>query len=514
MKLSEFEAEPTEAKHPCYATSFLYPVAPEWSTGEVLLAAACRGLLLGVSEKTVDLGNIERVPSLMSSEFGGPVLWNRLLSDRGGFASPLRHGQYSPTSSRQLMPLVPSLARVAGVLGKKPRSRWNPTTLLLEAVGGGVGPSAGEQLIRDFGDALTVSESDDVFARFTERAMQAALKDVAPKPADRPPYTTLVLSDDFTRGYRDASASPRKTPSERFCLDLGKILSLKKSLTRRQWTVLVEAVLRLGLGMHVMWTCSANILLWELAIEVASGHTPPTPKHVEKLIWESHDETRPLLELGADAKPLFDRLIERYADARTGINVLLCQLEDVGVPWAHTIGFSNGGPLAPQAIGDFLSHVHTHRQAIDSQNAGKWLRTRVADLFDKHAELRELARHKAGYTKNLYEFIRHSLGQISAKSADQRCYDLSYIVAFVDDRRPMPTQPGQAALIALVHACCACRPSIPASLDDFKRHLADYGLRAPAGQLVHGKTGHSLSMLGLVMDSPDASGGRLLVRPF
>jgi hypothetical protein len=52
------------------------------------------------------------------------------------------------------------------------------------------------------------------------------------------------------------------------------------------------------------------------------------------------------------------------------------------------------------------------------------------------------------------------------------------------------------------------------SLDDFRRHLGEYGLRGPAGELVHGKTGHDLSMLGLVVDSPDAAGGRLLVKPF
>jgi hypothetical protein len=45
-------------------------------------------------------------------------------------------------------------------------------------------------------------------------------------------------------------------------------------------------------------------------------------------------------------------------------------------------------------------------------------------------------------------------------------------------------------------------------------HLADYGLHAPAGELAGGQVGTDLEKLGLVVDSPDAAGGRLLVAPF
>jgi hypothetical protein len=55
---------------------------------------------------------------------------------------------------------------------------------------------------------------------------------------------------------------------------------------------------------------------------------------------------------------------------------------------------------------------------------------------------------------------------------------------------------------------------MPVSLADFRSHLAEYGLHVPAGELIGGKTGHDLAMLGLVVDSPDAAGGRLLVPPF
>jgi hypothetical protein len=123
MQVSEFEIAPTKNRHPVYDDSMLYSTAPEWSTGEVLLAAAYRRLILGISESSVNLDNIEQVPSAMPAETGGPETWSRLFIERGGIASPLKHGQYSSLASRQLMPLVPSVARIAGVLGKRPRSR-------------------------------------------------------------------------------------------------------------------------------------------------------------------------------------------------------------------------------------------------------------------------------------------------------------------------------------------------------------------------------------------------------
>lgn len=517
MQVSDFESAPTKERHPAYGASMFYTTAPEWSTGEVLLAAVYRGLVLGVSESVVDLENIARAPELMPAEVGGRQTWARLLAERGGIASPLRHGQYSPMASRQLMPLVPTIARIAGVLGKKPRSRWNPTNLLLETIGAGLGKSRGEELVRDLGEALQVTPSDDVFARFVEESLRQGLQSIQPAPAASVPFRALALEDDHLRAFRANSSARRLCPAERFCNDLPFTLTVKSALTRRQWTVLLESMLRIGLGMHVLWTCNANIIAWEIALSVASGSTSPTAADIESAIWETHDETRPLLQLGSNAEPLIERMIERYAYARTGLNLLLCRLDDVNAAWPETtpIGCSTQPAQdAPASLAAFYSHVYANRQAVDATDAGLWLRARVSQLFDRREDLRALATCKSGYTKNLFEFARHGLGQVKAKDPDQRCYDLAYLLAYSGDRRPLPVQPGPAMLVMLVHACCASNPTIPVSLDDFRRHLGEYGLHVPAGELVHGRTGRDLAMLGLVVDSPDAAGGRLLVKPF
>ncbi len=517
MRLAEFEAAPTKGRHPAYEGSMLYTTAPEWSTGEVLLAAAYRRLILGVPESSVDLDDIDQVPAAMPLAIGGPETWSQLLTQRGGIASPLKGGQYSSLASRQLMPLVPSVARIAGVLGKRPRSRWNPSNLLLEAIGGGSGRPDGIALVHQFGESLTVVSSDDVFAQFVEDSLRQGLHSVQPAPAAVPPFQSIQLDDEMLRAFRSNQVPLRFSPAERFCKDLPAILATKPKLTRRQWTVLVEALLRLGLGMHVLWTCNANVITWEHALQVASGATPPSTVEMESQVWHTHDKSRPLLELGANAEPLIERLIEQYAYARTGINLLLCKLEDVGAPWpqSRVIGFDPSlGASAPSALASFLSHVSTHRQLIDAGDAGNWLRTRVGQMFDELPDLRDLAKCDSGYTKNLFEFARHSLGQVKAKYPEQRCYDLAYLLAYAGDRKPLSLEPGPAMLVMLVHACCSAHPAIPMSLEDFRQHLGEYGLHVPAGELVDGKTGRDLARLGLVVDSPDAAGGRLLVPPF
>lgn len=300
MNLLEFQKAPTKERHPAYAKSLLSGTAPEYSTGEVLLSAAYRSLLLGVSESTVDLDNIKRAHEAMPANVGGPELWSRLLTNRGGLRSPFRHGQYSPLASQQLMPLVPSVARIAGVLGRRPRSRWNPANLLREIIGAGLDRASGEALLRELGEALVVTEHDDVFARFAEGALRSGLQNLEPPVAPPYPFRTMQIEEDDSRAFRPTTNDVQLCPSERFCRDLRTVVALKSTLSRRQWTVLLEAVLRLGMGMHSLWMCRLNSTVWDLVVEVASGRSIPTALEIEALIWEQQHASWMLLEIGAN----------------------------------------------------------------------------------------------------------------------------------------------------------------------------------------------------------------------
>jgi hypothetical protein len=462
-------------------------------------------------DSEVDLEGVGNLPSKVSPDFGGQELWKELIFAKGGIESPLRGGQYGSALSRQLMPLVPPVASTACVLGKKPRSRWYPANLLMELIGAGKGDPDGRGIIESLGNALKVDAADDLFARFLSNALES----VYPPPAVAP-FTIVSLGDDELHAYRGHQPPGSKfSPAEAFCRDIPSILALKSQMTRRQWTVLLEALLRLGLGMHALWICQLNVLAWELVLDAASGKPVPSETEIESILWESHADSRPLLEIGQDSEPMLKQLIERYAYARMGLNLLLSRLDDAGVGWAsaEAIGFSkHSGNTAPGAVRAFMEHVAANRSSIDA-DPPRWLRRECAELMDATPALRELAKCDLGFTKNLFEFTRHSLGQIKAKDVEQKSYDQSYLIAYPGGKS-LPVQPGPAMLILLVHACCNAQGGIPASLDDLRRHLSHYGLRTPAGELAQGRVGADLEKLGLVVDSPDAAGGRMLVAPF
>ncbi len=162
MTLDEFMKDAPKKNHPKYQSSLFSVTAPEYATGEVLLGSVYRKLLLDEPESTIDLDKIASLPAKFPASVGGEKLWGILL-EQGCIGSP------TPKRSQrqQLMPLVPEIARHACVLGSQ-RSRWNPSNLLFEAIGAGVGKEEGEKLIQDLGQSLEVGNDDDIFARFVE----------------------------------------------------------------------------------------------------------------------------------------------------------------------------------------------------------------------------------------------------------------------------------------------------------------------------------------------------------
>jgi len=520
MQIKDFINEPTGRKnHPSYDNSIFTTVAPEYSIGEVLLGSTYRGLLFMRSEREIDLQKIRDLPDAFLDDLGGPDLWRVLLAqEQGGLASPVRGGQRT-SRLPQLMPLVPQIAYHACVLGRV-RSRWTPWKLLLHVIGGGVGETEGNVLIKQLGDALRVEGDDDIFARFVALAFNPAIKHLIAYP-----YQTMRPDSKQLQAFRGNTSMTSRSPAERFCKDLEAILQLKGKLTRRQWTVLLEAVLRVGLSTYVLWICHINTVCWQFVLSVTSGTIVPSVSEVETAFWQSHRDTNSLLEFGHNAEQHTRQLLEKYVYARFGLNLLFYLMEEAGCPWptSQTIGYSraNGTP-APKAIKLFLEYVSAKKAHLDAAsvslggtNACQWLRATCATLLEDHSSL---ARCQSGFTSNILEFARYSLGQVETEDSEKKSYDQAYLLANLAGGRRRKSlwiaQPGPAMLISLVHACCYAQGNIPATIEDFRSHLADYGLRVPTGEFTKGRVGTDLENLGLVIDSPDAAGGRLLVDPF
>jgi hypothetical protein len=286
-------------------------------------------------------------------------------------------------------------------------------------------------------------------------------------------------------------------PARQFVKDLETVAVAKDSMTRRQWISLLEAVVRLGVVTHALWLCDVNARIWKAARAVLEGGDAPSEAKVREQLVTLRN---PYLTYANPAVPGIRDQAARYLLARLGVNLLLWRLEEQGA--------------APSALAScaevsrFLSRVSEHRAALVE-----------ADILDEYAmvadqEARVVACRK-GIGSNIVEFCRHVLGQRQAANETLRGYDQGYVLRKNGRHASAPwvVSLGPVSVLALVHACL--RESIgPRSVQRLCTHLAAYGLEVDRDDIASGDLGRQLRMLGLVLDSPDAETGMLLVPPF
>ena len=510
-------------KDPAYEQSILDFPAPEYVTGEVILGSTYRQLLVATHDASIDLQGIANMPQTLSQVQGSPPedVWRHVLLGVGGLASPQpsgRHGSPLP----QLMPLVPQIGNHACVLGR-PRGRANPGNLVVTTLLAGHGcPASGsfDHLVEELRDALMVQPNDDAFGRFVEAHLSSMSGAIPTRPQGISPESSKYVAA-YGTGYLGYSP-----PAAQFRDDLRRILLLKGVLTRRQWTILVETFLRLGIGMHLLWACRANDEIWKMSLDVARGEGVPTTEVIRQKIWTDPTTTDPLLEVGRPAGPAIRRRLGRYAAGRIGLNLLLGELRSRGYPLAKPIGLKPPPGEGPwTSVWEMLTHLQSNIGNLPP-NPADWLQQEVGGLTSTP---RGLLEGTAGFNRNMNFFLIYGLGQLTPFDPAFTGYDQSYTLAKKvgaegeegrsstkgrRDASPWVVRFGPSALIGLVHSCCRSRPGYAASIDDFRLHLAQYGLLADFSELESGQLASDLKRLGLTVESPDAAGGRLLQDPF
>jgi hypothetical protein len=519
--LGRFLERPTGEVHAGYAGSILSPVAPEYTTGEGLLAAAYRTLLLDVPDRQVNLETIAALPGELGAAasqsdlrtWTGPALeafiesWKDLVHAPGGLVSPTPAG--SPARLPQLTPLVPRIAHRSGVIGRYGRGRWQPGNLLLSALWTGAGPTDAPGVAASLAAAIDVGPGDDLFARYVEGTLGLVHE-------GRPPPTAEALEaiGRPSSAWR-VRAGRGHIPAERFVSDLRFVVELKPVLTRRQWTALLEAQLRLGLATHQMWLCRLNARAWRLCVRALHGE-PVESDQVLATCWPDQERDDPFLGLGTDSTSAIRRLLSDYARARLGLNLVLFALDDLGAGWDGKVGAVGADFATPaDALAGFFRHVQANAAAMNelcSSSSGDTVTATAGNLADAYPRL---VNGQTGVTRNLSFFLRYTLGQLQPVDEEFASYDQGFLV-----HRPVRpsgkeriVRPGPATLILLVHAACRSLGNIPTSMDALRRHLRAYGLGASADELRSGTTVRELERLELVVDSPDAGGGRQLVDP-
>ena len=461
--------------------------------------------MVAVQESEVDLEDVNQLSERLGSGPGTVQMWQFIFEK--ALRSPVRPRESSSRPLPQLVPLVPSLGKFSGVLGR-PRSRWNPGRLAVYALACGVGPHDFGETAKDFAKAIDVEEGrDDQLAVFLEQSISELLGDKR-KPVDKN-WTVPVLTWSQVP-YRVERSDPL-SPAEAFTQDLRELFRLKPSLTRRQWCALVESLLRLGLSAHVLWVCRLNCEVWRYALEVLDGRDPPSEDEVEHRLWSGHLGYGAFLDGGQSSDSYFRRQIESYATARLGLNLLLHVLEDANAGWTLSVMGHESLPAAKQ-INQMLNHVADVRTCLAS-DPRSYVMSQLGEILDKESSK---VSGRSGSPKNLYEFLAHTLRRRPSKDPLLNEHDQGYLLAKLPGptNAPWVVRPGPVLLLTMCYATWTSMHGAPVTLQHLANRFSYYGVRLSTGDLQDGVIASDLGALGVLVDSPDAGGGRLVLNPF
>lgn len=501
MTLTAFKQAPWKNNHPKYAASALsISPSPEYASSEVLVASLYRTIgFSSASEGSVPQAGKDldrRLQKLRDKHLGSPKgatlgadTWNTVL--HGVLESPKLPNQ-SSKRFLQVTPIVPSVALFSGSARLSSNS-WPAGSLVRRMVWlGSRDNEAALALWKELFEALGVGDHDDVFARWLEQETSAwnnpslSWELAVIKPSD---VATLDQGDHDHVAF---------LPARQFTKDLRAIIQAKEAMTRRQWTSLLEAVLRLAAVSHLTWLCDVQARTWRCLSESLVGNGPRGEAEARAAIFPSAPQ---YMTYGGKALNGLKDRASGYLAARLGINALLWSLEQAGVGFEDDISSSHDVALLCQ-------HVRDHRAALEAAGTQAML----VDVREREARALNC---KKGIGANLLEFARHALGQRQTAVQLLKGYDQGYVLKKNGNN---PTSPwvvslGPVAVLALVH-CALAGMGGPRSIHRLGQHLAAYGIVVDRHDIARNDLGHQLRMLGLVLDSPDAESGMLLLPPF
>jgi hypothetical protein len=498
MSLSDFKAKPWTKMHECYSESALTMTpAPEYASSEVLLASLYRTIGFdNVSEAKVpgfgrELERRLRAGKGPSGTVVSPDTWNSVV--HWVLESPVRPGQ-SAKRSLQMSPVVPEATRYSGS-ARLAGSPWKPGHLVQRMVWLGAKDSASASALWDrLFRSLDVGDEDDAWARWLEQEFVAwQPRDSArfsPVPVDPREAEKLLALGQLSLAY----------PARQFVHDLDATIAAKDCMTRMQWTSMLEALIRIASVSHVLWLCDVHYRLWRHLREVLfSGQPAAGELEMNALAFPRPPS---YLAYGQAALRSVKAHAEGYLQARLGINLILWSLSQLQT--------GTNEPLStPAAYARLASLASEHRESLLAAGLAK----NLSDLQDQEAMT--LSCSKTGIGSNIHEFARHALGQRLTLNNVLKGYDQGYVLRKKGDYNGAPwiVSLGPVLIITLVH-CCLYESGGPRSVYRLCEHLAAYGVAVDPKDIAASELGHNLRMLGLVLDSPDAETGMLMLPPF
>ncbi len=495
MSIQNLRDNPWRSSHSAYHSSaFNIRPAPEFSTAEVVVASLYRAVGFGGYAETEvpkagrEFDRLSQTAKGKELESGKirPDTWRTIL--HGALESPKQRNQ-SSKRFLQLCPIVPDVAIYSGS-ARLAGNSWNPGQLIQRMISlGSKTEDAAKGTWSRLFDALSVTKCDDIWARWLQEEFQRRGKHS---------LKWKLSSIDLSARLPEADKEALRYPARQFVSDLEAIMAAKMSMTRRQWISLLEAVIRLGSVMHVIWLCNVNEKMWREVRNILDGQVAPTS--VDEVRSKILNGDARYLAYGNPAVPIIKEYASGYLTARIGLNVVLWLLEGIGYSVKRLSSSSD--------LLEFFAAVEKNRGALLDSGVMD-IHTEITDM-----EARAIA-CKKGIGSNLIEFARYTLGQRQTSDESLRGYDQSYFLRKRGEANNAPwvVSLGPVALLAMVH-CCLREAAGPRSVQRLRDHLEWYGVQVDLDNMSGSDLGRKLRMLGLVLDSPDAESGMLMIPPF
>ena len=290
--------------------------------------------------------------------------------------------------------------------------------------------------------------------------------------------------------YADIS-EVRNCPARQFVRDLKAVILLKQHLTRRQWISMLESLLRLGTASHVFWIAAINMETFDAIKRLLAGE--PADEVVEEF-WKRLS-TLNFLSYGQYSARAIKNFSTGYLKSRVGINLLL-----------HLVNQTeNAEQIECDRLGDMLYKLAT--RITPNITTSFWANYQTIIESDSR-----IVQGKKGSASNISEFLRHVLGKRQTSEPGLDSYDQGYYLS-KRGKGAWEVSMGPVAVLTLVHACTAGKTGTT-NIEDFFSHLQKYGIELSVNDVSNSTLSRTLRNLGIVVDSPDAEGGMVLLSPF
>jgi isoprenylcysteine carboxyl methyltransferase (ICMT) family protein YpbQ len=496
MNYEEFLDSPWQNSHPAYQASvFAIKPAPEYASGEVLVSALYRRVgFVGIGEAAVPGRGRDFEKRIRKDGYSGKSSSN--ISDetwRGVINRILESPKLPNQSSKpflQMSPIVPDVALYSGA-ARRVGNSWSAGKLVEQMViCGASSPEEAQRIWQELYQALSIGDHDDVWAQWLQREFE--LRRDGEKNDE---WISAAISNE-DEDLSPADKNSLTFPAQQFVRDLAAVISAKDRMTRTQWVSLLGAVIRIASVTHVAWLCDVHDRLWRTLQGILVENNQLLEEEAFKAVIFPNQVA--YLEYGNAAIPSFRDYASKYLVARLGINLLLWKLD-----------------IATKLPLSGVSSLHAFAKLV-SEKRSELIKAGLPSIFNdlQDRQVRALG-CKKGIGSNLIEFARHVLGQRQASTEILRGYDQSYFLKKKGRHASAPwvVSLGPVSVLALVHCCLHGRGG-PRSVSRLSEHLMLYGLRVGTQDIANSDLGAKLRMLGLVLDSPDAESGMLLLPPF